>query len=94
MLSSSISIHKNSLDLLGRNGTLLVLAEHSESLLVPLLRVVVVVHVGQDIAKLLNKIIGSLIPVKAPNLEVEASSVIIYLVDYVQNLETILEPKI
>ena len=28
-----------------------------------------------------------------PNLEVEASGVIIYLVDYVQNLETILEPK-
>ena len=49
-------IHKNSLDLLGRDGSVLVLAEHPESLLVPLLRVVVVVHVGQDIAKLLKKI--------------------------------------
>ena len=56
LLSLSISIHKNSLDLLGRDGALLVLAEHPESLLVPLLRVVVVVHVGQDIAKLLKKI--------------------------------------
>ena len=45
----------NSLDLLGWDGALLVLAEHPESLLVPLLCVVVVVHVGQNIAKLLNK---------------------------------------
>ena len=45
----------NSLDLLGWDGALLVLAEHPKSLLVPLLCVVVVVHVGQNIAKLLKK---------------------------------------
>ena len=42
------------LDLVGRNGSLFVLAEHSECLLVALLRVVVVVHVGQNVTKLLH----------------------------------------
>ena len=48
------TLQKKILDLLSWDGTLLILAEHPESLLVALLRGVVVVHVGQDIAELLN----------------------------------------
>ena len=81
---------KNILDLLSWDGTLLILAEDPEGLLVALLRGVVVVHVGQDIAELLNAfdlvlLIHSSIG-KWSNLEVKAPGVIIYLVDYVQNL--------
>ena len=79
---------KNSLDLLSRDGSLLVLAEHPESLLVALLRVVVVVHVRQNVAKLLRKITGVFIPLEELNLEVETPSVIVDLVDYVENLDT------
>ena len=61
-MAPSSQIHKytntkegyTSLDLVGRNGSLLVLAEHSECLLVALLRVLVVVHVGQNVTKLLH----------------------------------------
>ena len=48
------TLQKKILDLLSWDGTLLILAEHPEGLLVALLRGVVVVHVGQDIAKLLK----------------------------------------
>ena len=85
-------MQKKILDLLSWDGTLLILAEHPEGLLVALLRGVVVVHVGQDIAELLNAsdlvllIHSSIGKGEMPNLEVKASGVIIYLVDYVQNL--------
>ena len=86
-------MQKKILDLLSWDGTLLVLAEDPEGLLVALLRGVVVVHVGQDIAELLNAsdlvllIHSSIGKREMPNLEVKASGVIIYLVDYVQNLQ-------